>query len=113
MKTIVMTTGAYRTSSALADAVMGYGLALARSVSLDVVDIPCVSREGTVQQVQLLIGWNIEIAVTATVGSAEPEPIDPDTVLGILARTRSLPAAHDREITASLTSSAVDWDAII
>ena len=67
MKLLTNRTGSYLTGDELADAVMRYGLALARRRELDVVDIPFITNDGAVRRVELTIGWSA--TTTATSGA--------------------------------------------
>ena len=47
MKTVVTTLGSFPTGTEIADAVTGYALALSRSRTVDVADIPFVAADGS------------------------------------------------------------------
>ncbi|GAA1836900.1 hypothetical protein [Agromyces salentinus] len=66
MKTLTNRYGSFLTGDDLADAVLHYGLALARRQQLDLVDIPYRAEDGTVGRVQLTIGWLTETTSTST-----------------------------------------------
>jgi hypothetical protein len=66
MKLLTNRTGSYLTGDELADAVMRYGLALARRRELDVVDIPFLTTDGGVRRVELTIGWSADTTATSS-----------------------------------------------
>ena len=94
MKTIGTAFGAFLTGTEIADAVTAYGLALARIRALDVVDIPFVAGDRSVQRVQLRIGWMVEILVTSD-GRTVDELIEPDTILDLISKSRALAQRRD------------------
>ena len=70
MKTVVTTLGSFPTGTEIADAVTGYGLALSRARTVDVVDIPFVAADGSAGRVELQIGWHSETIVVSGVQTA-------------------------------------------
>ena len=78
MKLITSRAGSYLTGTEIADAVMRYGLALARKQELDLIEIPFVSNDGSVRRAQFTIGWQVE---TASISRVEPsdELLEADT----------------------------------
>jgi hypothetical protein len=78
MKLITSRVGSYLTGNEIADAVMRYGLALARKQQLDLIEIPFISNDGSVRRAQFTIGGQVE---TAAVSRAEPrdELVESDT----------------------------------
>jgi hypothetical protein len=116
MKSIVTTYGSYLTGTEIADAVTGYGLALARAHSVDVVDIPFIASDGSIGRVELRIGW---LSDMAAVLSSEPhdELVEVDTILTLLSKTNYLEGGQglafaDEDIE-PLRSADVNWDDII
>lgn len=114
MKTIRTARGSFLTGNEVADAVTAYGLALARARELDVVDIPFVALDGSINRAQVRIGWLIETVVTADEHPAD-ELIDVDTIFDLLARSRSLtasrnPMANHRTI---IVRDDTNWDEVI
>lgn len=118
MKTIVTAGGSFFTGTEVADAVTGYGLALARRHALDVVEIPFLTAAGAVHRVQIRIGWQVDLLVTFDEKVAE-ELIEPDTILGILGKTRALEVSGRRQHSVRESGhqpvvwDEVDWDEVI
>jgi hypothetical protein len=85
MKTLTNRYGSFLTGDDLADAVLHYGLALARRQQLDLVEIPYRAEDGTVGNVQLTIGWLTETTATSTSAMNEggAELIDVEATLGM------------------------------
>ena len=114
MKTIRTTCGSFLTGTEIADAVTAYGLALARARELDVVDIPFLTDDGSVNRAEFRIGWLIETVVTADEESAD-ELIDVLTIFDLLTRFRSLDVLRtpmDRERPA-VVGDDVNWEEFI
>lgn len=109
MKTIRTSCGSFLTGSEIADAVTSYGLALARACELDVVDIPFVAADGSVNRVEFRIGWQVETVVTADEQPAD-ELIEVDTIFDMLAKSRSLTA---RRTARAALPAETDWDEFI
>ena len=114
MKSIITRSGAFVTGAEIADAVMAYGLALARIGALDVVDIPFVASNGSVGRVQLRIGWKIETAVTSDEQPTD-ELIEIDTIFGLLAKARSVAQSRPTDGSRRWTEAWDDtnWDELI
>lgn len=89
MKTIVTAYGSYSTGTELADAVTGYGLALARDRAVDVVDIPFVTAGGRIARVQLRVGWLSDMSAV-TVDGARDELLEDATLLTLMEQTEAL-----------------------
>lgn len=79
MKRIITTFGDFHTGDEIADAVGRYGLALARIRDTDVVDVPFVTEDGTVDRLELRIGWLVDIGIARN-GRAGIAVIEPETV---------------------------------
>jgi len=114
MKTIITTSGAFRTGTEIADAVTAYALALARVRALDVVDIPFLTRDGSLHRAQFRIGWQVETAVTSDERPAD-ELMEVDTILDLLAKSRSTTLSRDAGVSGGLIAAAHDtnWDEFI
>ena len=114
MKTIRTAGHSFLTGTEIADAVMAYGLALARVRDLDVVDIPFVTADGSITRVEFRIGWLIDTVVTAVEQRAD-ELIDVNTIFGLLAKTRSLTPTRIRMASRDRTALRDDanWDELI
>ncbi|WP_159605483.1 hypothetical protein [Agromyces humi] len=78
MKLITSRVGSFLTGNEIADAVMRYGLALARKQQLDLIEIPFVSTDGSVRRAQFLIGWQLETAAISRVEQSD-ELVEADT----------------------------------
>jgi hypothetical protein len=103
MKVLINRNGSYLTGDDLADAVMHYGLALARKREMDIVDIPFVASDGWVRRVQLTVGWNVDTTSTSTTstGEASDELVESETTRALNVKADSIdalqghPFSHD------------------
>lgn len=95
MKLLTSRNASYLTGNEIADAVMHYGLALARRQELDVVDIPFVATDGEVRRVQLMIGWLTDTAAVSDGYRAE-ELVESDTTRSLVAKAESVGVVHAR-----------------
>lgn len=77
MKLVTIHDTSYLTGDELADAVVVYGVALAKRRERDVVDIPILTSEGVVNRAQLTIGSHLEPSVIS-----DPESRDHLVELG-------------------------------
>jgi hypothetical protein len=93
MKLLTNRNGSYLTGTEIADAVLHYGLVLARRREIDIVNVPFVGSDGVVRRVELTIGWQAEVTA---VSDAEPtdELLEVDTIVAIYAKADSLGAVH-------------------
>ncbi|HEV7743280.1 MAG TPA: hypothetical protein VGO65_12770 [Pseudolysinimonas sp.] len=66
MKRILYGGGSFQTDDAVADALMDYANVLAVIDSADVVRLPGLDEDGTVRQIQMLIGPSSQILAMAT-----------------------------------------------
>ncbi len=89
MKLLTNRNGSFLTGDELADAVMRYGLALARTRELDIVDIPFLASDGTVRRVQLSVGWNVDTTATSSDSDGIGELVEHETVRSMNAKTAS------------------------
>lgn len=114
MKTIRTARGSFLTGDEIADAVTSYGLALARARELDVVDIPFVAQNGSVNRAQFRVGWFIETVVTADEQPTD-ELIDVDTIFDLLAKSRSLTASRNatERRQSTIVPDNTNWDEYI
>lgn len=65
MKMLTVGGGSYLTGSAIADAVLRYGLALAKRRDIDLVEIPYLTGGGAIRRAEFTIGWRHNVqAVT-------------------------------------------------
>lgn len=89
MKSVVTSHGTYVTGDELANAVALYGLALAKAHEVDWIAFPAVDADGTVERVEMRIGWLVDFAVISrTDGRAEFT--DAATSDDLLLRARTL-----------------------
>ncbi len=114
MKTIVTQGGAFRTGTEIADAVTGYGLALARIRELDTVDIPFVAGDGTVNRVQFRVGWLVDTVVTSDEQSAD-ELIELDTIFDLLAKATAIDVPREQGSATHYDrfGDGFNWDEVI
>jgi len=115
MKTIVTAYGSYSTGTELADAVTGYGLALARIRTVDVVEIPFVAASGCIERVQLRVGWLSDMS-TVTIDERADELLEDDTLLTLIEETAALDGrgvVFTEEDIEGLRSAPSTWDDII
>ncbi|GAA3202501.1 hypothetical protein [Microbacterium terregens] len=114
MKTIVTAGGSFLTGTEIADAVTGYGLALAKLRDLDVVEIPFIAANGMIHRVQFRIGWQIDLSVTFE-DKVEEELVEPDTILAILGKTRAIEGRRSPQLPrrAVTIRDHIDWDEVI
>jgi hypothetical protein len=89
MKLLTNRNGSYLTGDELADAVMHYGLALARKQDMDNVNIPFLAADGSVRRVQLTIGWNVDTTSTSAPGGSD-ELIESETTRELNAKADSV-----------------------
>ena len=114
MKTIRTAGSSFLTGTEIADAVMAYGLALARVRELDIVDIPFVTADGAITRAEFRIGWLIDTVITTDEQGVD-ELMDVNTIFGLLAKTRSLTPSHIPMSSHKWTASGDDanWDELI
>ena len=83
---------------------------------LDVVDIPYVTRSGSVQRVQIRVGWLIDTVVTSDDHPGD-ELVEVDTILWILDRIDALRDLHAPALTGRRNghpdSSDFKWDEVV
>jgi hypothetical protein len=111
MKLITSRIGSYLTGNEIADAVIRYGLALARKHELDVVEIPFLATDGTVQKAQFTVGWQVETAaISRSLPDNEMLEFDSAGVLNAKADRLGVNAARpfSREELAELVSMHVE-----
>jgi hypothetical protein len=105
MKKIVTTYGSFATGAELADAVTRYGVALARTHTVDVVDLPIVTADGTAGRVQLRVGWLCDMATVSEDG-AWGDLREDDTLLALIERTALVDGRRRRP---PRMKSVTDW----
>jgi hypothetical protein len=115
MHTIITTSGEFLTGTEIAGAVMAYALALARARALDVVDIPFLAADGSVQRTQFRIGWQERTAAVTSDDRPADELVEIDTILELHAKSRSTTLFRDsgvRGVHADIRRDT-NWDEII
>jgi hypothetical protein len=98
MKLLTNRSGSYLTGDDIADAVMSYGLALARMRRVDQVDIPFVADDRVVRRVKLVIGWLSQLTVTSRGGDGD-ELLEVDTILALYAKAGATGVVHAEPFT--------------
>ncbi len=108
MKLITNRNGSYRTGTEIADAVLHYGLVLAKKRDIDIVNVPFVDSEGMIRRVQLTVGWQTDIIA---VSDAEPtdELLEVDTILALYAKADSLAMIHAQPFTDAERDEMMQW----
>ncbi len=112
MKLLSNRYGSFLTGDDIADAVLHYGLALAKRKELDVVDIPYRTGDGSIGRVQLTIGWltpTVATTTSAMSASGADELIEVDTSLSIYDRAMSTGVIRARPFSAD-EASRLQWD---
>jgi hypothetical protein len=72
MKMLTVGGGSFLTGSAIADAVLRYGLALAKRRDIDLVEIPYLAGGGAIRRAEFMIGWRQNVqAVTRPIHGDE------------------------------------------
>lgn len=89
MKLLTNRNGSFLTGDELADAVIRYGLALARRREIDVVDIPFRTADGAVRRVQLSVGWNVDTTATSAGRDGTDELVEHETTRSMNAKAAS------------------------
>lgn len=116
MKTIMTAYGSFTTGTELADAVTRYGVALARTHAVDVVDLPFTAADGMASRVQLRVGWLCDMA-TVSRQEARGDLEEDDTVRALRERTefierRRTPSHLIRSVKES-SLRGQNWEEII
>jgi hypothetical protein len=89
MRTITTRVAAYATDNDVADAVMGYSLALTRCRQVDLVEIPFRGADGSCHSAVLRVGWMVDIDAVSESG-VDTEWTHDDFVAEIHRRERVL-----------------------
>jgi hypothetical protein len=108
MKLLTNRNGSYLTGTEIADAVLHYGLVLAKKRDLDIVNVPFVASDGAIRRVELTIGWQMD---TAAVSDAEPtdELLEIDTIVAIYAKADSIDVIHAQPFTDEEHDQMMQW----
>lgn len=107
MKEILTSFGGFRTGDDIARAVSRYSLALARMHDTDTIEIPFLAVDGTIQRVEMRIGWLVDIGITED-GSAEVEVVEPRTVRDLHERADAVDQTMVHR--AGETAADFSWD---
>jgi hypothetical protein len=110
MKLLTNRNGSYLTGTEIADAVLRYGLALAKRQDVDIVDVPFVDSEGRIRRVELMVGWHSDTTATSDSGPTH-ELIEVDTILAMYAKADSLGVIHALPFTDSERDEMMQWPA--
>ncbi len=98
MKLLTTHNGSYLSGTEIVDAVLAYGLALARRGDLDVVDVPFVDDEGEVRRVELTVGWQTDVLAISSIAPGE-ELLEPQTVLALHGKADTVGVLRAREFS--------------
>ena len=93
MKILSTRNGSFLTGSEIADAVVHYGLALSKRRDIDSINVPFVSTDGTVDRVDLFIGWGFAMAAISD-DRPRDELVEIDTILDLYTKAHSIGIAH-------------------
>jgi hypothetical protein len=85
MKLLTNPTGSYLTGDEIADAVLHYGLVLARRRDIDIVNVPFLNAQRAICRVEMTIGWQSN---TTAISDASPtdELLEADTIVALYAK---------------------------
>ena len=106
MKVLTAGGGSYLTGSEIADAVVRYGLSLAKRRDVDLVDIPFV-RDGRVNRASFTVGWRCD-ARTVTCADEGDELIEVGTTFELEAKANGIARRRARAFT-SEEAAALTW----
>jgi hypothetical protein len=89
MKLLTNSAGSYLTCDEIADAVLHYGLVLAKRRDIDIVDVPFLNAQRAICRVEMTIGWQSD---TTAVSDASPtdELFEADTIVALYAKADGL-----------------------
>jgi hypothetical protein len=110
MKILSNRNGSYLTGTEIADAVLHYGLVLAKKRDVDIVNVPFVGSDGLVRRVELTIGWQADTVAVSDAAPAE-ELLEVDTILAIYAKAESVGVIHARAFTDEERDQSMLWPA--
>lgn len=113
MKLLINRLGSYLTGDDLADAVLNYGLALARQRQLDLVDVPYRRNDGSIARVRMTVGWRSDTTSVEFASSREAhddELVEPDTTLAMYDKASSIDAPPATVFSVTEATTQLDWD---
>lgn len=108
MKALTTRVGTYLTGDAVADAVLSYGLALARAQKVELVDVPFRGAGGEVSRVRFRLGWLVDVDSVTHGGDAEGELLDAGLVSELASRERELRPHGDGTFHADEAPRGID-----
>ncbi|SEI14039.1 MULTISPECIES: hypothetical protein [unclassified Leifsonia] len=89
MKEISAGARTFITGTDIAEAVLRYGLALARHQQVDLVDIPVAVADGRTARAGFTVGWHAgTTTLTTTLADDDEELTEPSTVIELTERAR-------------------------
>jgi hypothetical protein len=106
MKVLIAGGGSYLTGSDIADAVLRYGLALAKRRELDLVDIP-VLVGGAVRRAVFTIGWRCETRAETCVTEGD-ELVEAGTTSALAGKASAAGAKSAHPLTTE-DAAALSW----
>lgn len=106
MKVLTAGGGSYLTGSDIADAVVRYGLALAKRRDVDLVDIPFVG-DGEVRRAAFTIGWRCDTR-TVTCAHDGEELIEVGTTFALEAKANGIAGRRAHPFTTE-EAAALTW----
>jgi hypothetical protein len=106
MKVLTAGGGSYLTGSDIADAVVRYGLALARRRDVDLVDIPFVG-DGQVRRAIFTVGWRCETR-SITCADEGDELVEVGTTFALDAKANAVARRRAHAFTAD-EAAALTW----
>jgi len=107
MKLLTTSVGSYLTGTAIADAVLRYGLTLAKRRDVDIVDIPYLGEDGEVRRARFTIGWRYDIQAT-TQPTFGAELVEAGTAFALEGKAGSLAAVRAGEFS-SEEAAEITW----
>ena len=107
MKLLTVGGGVYLTGSAIADAVLRYGLALSKRRDVDIVEIPYVAEYGDVRRAEFTIGWRHKVQAVTQAFEGE-ELVEVGTTFALDERTAATRIARGLPFTAE-EAAELNW----
>lgn len=111
MKEISAGARTFVTGTEIAEAVLRYGLALARHQQVDVVDIPVAAADGGTARAGFTVGWRADTTtLTTTLADDTEELTEPSTVIELLERAKRVGHRGRAFASEELTDGWPDFD---
>lgn len=111
MKTLATQVGAFTTTTAIAEAVLTYWLALAQDNRADVVEVPFLTPEGSPAQARLTLSPSSGLAVLDAPGS-DASLRDASALAGLRARIDAASSAANGAPFDDDDDDSLPWDAV-